>query len=119
MSANSAASIEPGQTISLKGSTDIVTQFFEYSVNSILYQRGIYPPETFKRATQYGLTMMVTTDEAVREYIQKIMHQLRSMKYIATYLGSIIEQLITHILLLYSLASKGRHPEAHISSQGR
>ena len=31
-------------TITLKGSTAIVTEFFGYAVNSILYQRGIYPP---------------------------------------------------------------------------
>ena len=30
--------------ITLKGSVDIVTEFFAYSINSILYQRGIYPP---------------------------------------------------------------------------
>lgn len=68
--------IASGQTISLKGSTEIVAQFFEYSVNSILYQRGIYPPETFKRVSQYGLSMMVTTDDGVKEYISKIMNQL-------------------------------------------
>jgi mitotic spindle assembly checkpoint protein MAD2 len=36
------------QAITLKGSTAMVTEFFEYSVNSILYQRGIYPPDDFR-----------------------------------------------------------------------
>ena len=31
--------------ITLKGSTAIVTEFFGYAVNSILFQRGIYGPE--------------------------------------------------------------------------
>ena len=31
--------------ITLKGSTQIVTEFFGYAVYSILYQRGIYPPQ--------------------------------------------------------------------------
>lgn len=62
--------------ITLKGSTEIVTEFFEYSVNSILYQRGIYPPETFKRVSKYGLAMMLTTDEALATYISHIMRQL-------------------------------------------
>jgi hypothetical protein len=26
-----------------------------YAVNSILYQRGIYPPESFERKQKYGL----------------------------------------------------------------
>lgn len=62
--------------ITLKGSTEIVTEFFEYSVNSILYQRGIYPPETFKRVSKYGLAMMLTTDEALSTYISHVMRQL-------------------------------------------
>lgn len=76
MSAASAISNE--QTITLSGSTEVVTQFFEYSVNSILYQRGIYPPETFRRVSQYGLAMMVTTDEGVSGYIHSIMAQLKT-----------------------------------------
>ena len=39
---------EQKRAIKLQGSTKLVTELFEYSVNSILYQRGIYPPEDFK-----------------------------------------------------------------------
>ena len=35
----------------------------DYSINSILYQRGIYPPETFRRVSKYGLTMLVTSND--------------------------------------------------------
>ena len=35
--------------ITLKGSTELVTEFFGYAVNTILYQRGVYPPEEFER----------------------------------------------------------------------
>lgn len=62
--------------ITLKGSAEIVKEFFHYSVNSILYQRGVYPPETFKRAANYGLTMMVTTDEELIKYLNSINSQL-------------------------------------------
>mmetsp|Transcript_27345 Transcript_27345/g.27577 ORF Transcript_27345/g.27577 Transcript_27345/m.27577 type:complete len:210 (-) Transcript_27345:240-869(-) len=62
--------------INLKGSTEIVTEFFDYSVNSILYQRGIYPPESFKRISKYGLAMMQSTDEQLRAYVIKIMKQM-------------------------------------------
>ena len=49
--------------ITLRGSTALVTEFFGFSINSILYQRGIYPPESFQRVSKYGLTMLVTSDE--------------------------------------------------------
>ena len=64
-------------TISLKGSVDIVTEFFDYSVNSILYQRAIYPPETFSRSSKYGLMMMKTGDDELKSYIETIMSQLK------------------------------------------
>ena len=62
--------------ITLRGSTDIVTEFFNYSVNNILYQRGVYPPESFKRVSQYGLSMMITTDEGLLSYLSNILRQL-------------------------------------------
>jgi mitotic spindle assembly checkpoint protein MAD2 len=67
---------ETSTVITLRGSTDIVVEFFEYSVNNILYQRGVYPPESFKRVSKYGLAMTLTTDEALQGYISKIMSQL-------------------------------------------
>jgi mitotic spindle assembly checkpoint protein MAD2 len=32
----------------------MVTEFFGYAVNSILYQRGIYPPENFQGVQKYA-----------------------------------------------------------------
>jgi mitotic spindle assembly checkpoint protein MAD2 len=46
-------------TITLKGSTEIVTEFFGYSINSILYQRGIYPPESFSRVNKWDHVVLV------------------------------------------------------------
>ena len=68
-----------GNVITLRGSTDIVKEFFHYSVNSILYQRGVYPPESFKRASNYGLAMMVTTDEELIKYLTNIETQLEGI----------------------------------------
>mmetsp|Transcript_13729 Transcript_13729/g.26597 ORF Transcript_13729/g.26597 Transcript_13729/m.26597 type:complete len:212 (-) Transcript_13729:85-720(-) len=62
--------------ITLKGSTEIVTEFFGYSINSILYQRGIYPPETFKRVSKYGLALLVTEDEYLSQYLEQVLKQL-------------------------------------------
>ena len=33
--------------VTLKGSAQMVAEFFNYGINSILYQRGIYPPGIF------------------------------------------------------------------------
>lgn len=63
--------------ITLKGSTDIVTQFFGYSINNILYQRGVYPPETFSRVKKYGLAMQVTQDEGLKAYLSNVLMQLK------------------------------------------
>lgn len=64
--------------LTLKGSTEIVAEFFHYSINSILYQRGIYPPEDFNRESKYGLGMMVSKDEKLRDYLQKVLHDLEA-----------------------------------------
>lgn len=92
--------------ITLKGSVDIVTEFFGYSINrcvarwratsgappspvwptatsqptpcSILYQRAIYPPESFTPVAKYGLSVLVTTDEGLKAYLANVLRQLSS-----------------------------------------
>ena len=49
---------------------------FEYSINTILFQRGVYPAEDFTPVKKYGLNMLVTSDDQVKAYIKKIMSQL-------------------------------------------
>ncbi|OQR95831.1 folate-Biopterin Transporter (FBT) family [Thraustotheca clavata] len=68
-----------GQTtkaITLKGSAEIVTEFFAFGINNILYQRGIYPPESFTRVSKYGLGMVVTADEKLKAYLKNVLEQL-------------------------------------------
>nr|XP_039273710.1 mitotic spindle assembly checkpoint protein MAD2A-like [Styela clava] len=57
--------------ITLKGSAAIVSEFFYYGINSILYQRGIYPAEMFTREKKYGLTILVCTDDKIKEYLEE------------------------------------------------
>jgi mitotic spindle assembly checkpoint protein MAD2 len=108
--------------ITLKGSVEIVTEFFFTAINSILYQRGklwavgselrnigvqldviwqpqprmniiltaslvnsrlllvtgIYQPETFKRESKYGLTVLTTTDQGLLTYLGNVMSQMGS-----------------------------------------
>lgn len=46
---------------------------------SILFQRGIYPPEEFERVTKYGAPLMITTDKGLKEYIKNVLGQISGM----------------------------------------
>jgi mitotic spindle assembly checkpoint protein MAD2 len=62
--------------LALKGSAKLVAEFFQYSIHTILFQRGVYPAEDFTAVKKYGLNMLVSADDQVRAYIKKIMSQL-------------------------------------------
>lgn len=47
----------------------------EYGINSILFQRGIYPPENFQSNQQYGLTILMSTDEKIQQFISCVLSQ--------------------------------------------
>lgn len=78
------------QAITLKGSVDLVTEFFKYAANtyvvavpgrrvleisttsnSILFQRGVYPADDFQMVKKYGQTVLVTQDLALENYLEK------------------------------------------------
>lgn len=64
------------ESLTLKGSTRTITEFFEYCINSILYQRGIYPEEDFNKVKKYDLLLMKTSDDELKSYIRKILIQV-------------------------------------------
>uniref|UniRef100_A0A2K6NI02 HORMA domain-containing protein n=1 Tax=Rhinopithecus roxellana TaxID=61622 RepID=A0A2K6NI02_RHIRO len=65
------------QGITLRGSAEILAEFFSFIINSILYQRGIYPSDTFTRVQKYGLTLLVTTDLELIKYLNNVLEQLK------------------------------------------
>eukprot|EP00339_Tiarina_fusa_P030043 CAMPEP_0117056962 /NCGR_PEP_ID=MMETSP0472-20121206/39526_1 /TAXON_ID=693140 ORGANISM="Tiarina fusus, Strain LIS" /NCGR_SAMPLE_ID=MMETSP0472 /ASSEMBLY_ACC=CAM_ASM_000603 /LENGTH=213 /DNA_ID=CAMNT_0004773623 /DNA_START=99 /DNA_END=740 /DNA_ORIENTATION=+ len=73
-----ATATENQTEITLKGSVDVVSEFFFTAINSILYQRAIYQPETFKRESKYGLTVLTTTDEGLLKYLAQVMAQVEA-----------------------------------------
>ncbi|XP_013402642.1 mitotic spindle assembly checkpoint protein MAD2A-like [Lingula anatina] len=79
-----AGKLAQKSAITLRGSTDIVAEFFSYGINSILYQRGIYPPETFSRCQKYGLTLLVTTDDTLKKYLAEVLAQIKEWLYSMT-----------------------------------
>mmetsp|Transcript_67089 Transcript_67089/g.175922 ORF Transcript_67089/g.175922 Transcript_67089/m.175922 type:complete len:212 (-) Transcript_67089:54-689(-) len=71
--------MEPPSTgvITLRGSTETVAEFFGFAINSILYQRGVYPAENFAPVSKYGLSILVTKDKELQDFIGEVMQQLR------------------------------------------
>ncbi|CAG8498262.1 1399_t:CDS:2 [Acaulospora morrowiae] len=65
-------------TIYLKGSTKIIVEFFEFAINSILYQRGIYFSEDFKFVKKYGVTLVMTIDDSLKLYLKRLLPQVES-----------------------------------------
>jgi mitotic spindle assembly checkpoint protein MAD2 len=63
--------------ITLSGSIDTVVEFFGFAINSILYQRGVYPPETFGQVTKYGLKIMVTQERDLQTYIGEVLEKIK------------------------------------------
>ncbi|KAI2467968.1 DNA-binding protein [Annulohypoxylon bovei var. microspora] len=62
--------------LAIRGSAKLVAEFFQYSIHTILFQRGVYPAEDFTAVKKYGLNMLVSADDQVKAYIKKIMSQL-------------------------------------------
>lgn len=67
--------------LALKGSSKIVADYFEFAINNILFQRGIYPAEDFITVKKYDLPLLVTADEEVKDYIRNIMTQVKKWIY--------------------------------------
>ncbi|KAF9906336.1 Mitotic spindle checkpoint component mad2 [Linnemannia zychae] len=64
--------------ITLRGSTKIIVEFFEYCINSLLFQRGLYAPEYFKMTKKYGLNMLVTNNPEVKGHMREILKQVEA-----------------------------------------
>jgi len=78
--------------------------FTVYGINSILYQRGIYPPETFTRVQKYGLTILVTTDDELKKYLTNILADVKG--------GSLVLVTIRRWIInmaMYFVCLRGKH----------
>ncbi|EPY40357.1 mitotic spindle assembly checkpoint protein MAD2 [Angomonas deanei] len=64
------------QAITLTGSTALVTEYFGFAMNSILYQRGVYPAEQFTLVHKYGIPLYITNNEKLSEYMGHLLQQV-------------------------------------------
>ncbi|XP_010502487.1 PREDICTED: mitotic spindle checkpoint protein MAD2 [Camelina sativa] len=62
--------------ITLHGSAAIVSEFFCYAANSILYNRAVYPEESFVKVKKYGLPMLLIEDESVKSFMSNLTSQI-------------------------------------------
>ena len=71
------AATQVAGSISLKGSTEIVAEYLQYAINGILFVRNVYHPDLFSRENKYGISLSLTHDRELKEYIATIVAQLR------------------------------------------
>ena len=50
------------------------------TAHSILFQRGVYPPESFTRVQKYGLGLFVTQNDELQAYIASVLAQTQSKR---------------------------------------
>lgn len=56
---------------------DYCFAFTEYGINSILYQRGIYPPEMFQPSEHFGLFIFTSTDDKIKSFLDTVLGQIQ------------------------------------------
>lgn len=64
--------------ITLKGSAQLVKEYLNYGVNSILYQRGIYPSETFQTEEHFGITILMSTNPKIKDFLGNVLGQVEN-----------------------------------------
>ncbi|KAH7827648.1 mitotic spindle assembly checkpoint protein MAD2 [Monocercomonoides exilis] len=115
----SASGSKVSSVISLKGSTAIVTEFFGFCINSILYQRGIYPPDKFQTVTKYGLPIHITNDRGLMNYLGQVLSQISEwvmsgsiQRFVivisSAASGEVIERWVFNVETDKQMASSGR-----------
>lgn len=73
---HSRLQMQTSNAINLSGSVATVTEYLGFAINSILYQRGIYPPDDFQKVSKYGLTLMISNDEDLNAYLAELLQQI-------------------------------------------
>ncbi|KAL4709988.1 hypothetical protein ACJJTC_001033 [Scirpophaga incertulas] len=61
--------------ITLRGSAQIICEYLKFAINSVLFQRGLYPPETFKAEQQYGITLLITENDQIKSFLSNLLSQ--------------------------------------------
>ncbi|KAL3982607.1 HORMA domain family protein [Acanthocheilonema viteae] len=63
--------------ICLRGSAQLIQEFFYFGLNNILYLRGIYPADSFEKRKKYGLTMLICKNPELEQYLKPLLKQVK------------------------------------------
>eukprot|EP00388_Colpodella_angusta_P043226 GDKK01058835.1.p1 GENE.GDKK01058835.1~~GDKK01058835.1.p1 ORF type:complete len:360 (+),score=60.17 GDKK01058835.1:61-1140(+) len=63
------------QALTLRGSVQVVCEFFKYAVYSIFFQRGVCDDKQFTTVSKYGVQLKLLENPDVVEYIDKTLSQ--------------------------------------------
>lgn len=67
------------ERITLKGSAAIITDFMNYGINMILFQREVYDAADFEKVDRYGRPVFITTNEKLKKYLDGVLNGLRTL----------------------------------------
>ncbi|XP_066911918.1 LOW QUALITY PROTEIN: mitotic spindle assembly checkpoint protein MAD2A-like [Clytia hemisphaerica] len=95
--AQSTAQANKSKAITLKGSAELIGEFFEYGVNCILFQRGLYPMESFDRKIAYDVPVFVSTNTDLNDYLHKFIEQMKDW---------LVKKTIQRIVLVITSVAK-------------
>ncbi|KAJ8865765.1 hypothetical protein PR048_033287 [Dryococelus australis] len=64
--------------VTLEGSATIIREYLYFAINSVLYQRGVYGPKSFNMVKEFGLPVLVTIDERLKQYLSKVLDTMKA-----------------------------------------
>jgi hypothetical protein len=63
--------------VTLRGASELTSSFLKFAINSILYNRQVFPKQSFTSAMRFGCEVHVTRDEWLEKYLTKFFGQVR------------------------------------------
>ncbi|XP_050072595.1 mitotic spindle assembly checkpoint protein MAD2A-like [Anopheles maculipalpis] len=66
-------------SITLQGSASIIHEYLKYSINSIIFQRGIYPSSDFLPEDYNGVPVMVSRDKRIKTYLDNVLSKVHDL----------------------------------------
>ncbi|AAZ10210.1 Mad2-like HORMA domain containing protein [Trypanosoma equiperdum] len=87
------------QTITFRSSVSTITEFLGFAIYCVLYQRGVYPSDSFQQVTRYGVQLMVSVDEELNSYLAEVLQQV--IKWVSQ------DKLRKLVLVLVDAETKG------------
>ncbi|KAG8345686.1 HORMA domain [Trypanosoma vivax] len=64
------------QCLTFRSSVSTVAELLGFAIYSILYQRGVFPCESFSQVTRYGMPLMVSSDAELNSYLSEVLGQV-------------------------------------------